>query len=128
MFKKASIYVKIFPNKIEVTNLLTDESITRESTQHFSTKRLLIADYNTAELLLRSVLEDLKILKKFTFGAKFIIQQMELLEGGLAEVEKRAMRDICEQAGASEVYIIEGIKALTKTELLGPEWRSYVVR
>ncbi len=43
---------------------------------------------------------------------------MEELEGGLSEIEKRAYRDLCEQAGAAEIHLVEHYKKLNVEQAL----------
>lgn len=36
-----------------------------------------------------------------------LIQQLEGFEGGLSDIEKRALRDLAEMVGANKVFILE---------------------
>lgn len=106
LFKRPSFYIKIYFNKIEITHLDTGETITKNALQNFSTKRIVIADFNNVELLVRDIINEFEISKgliKKSFHA--LMQQMETFEDGISEIEKRAMRDIAEQAGAVTVYL-----------------------
>lgn len=43
---------------------------------------------------------------------------MEDTQGGLTDIEKRALRDLAENAGVGVVYIIDGEKRLSNEEAL----------
>jgi hypothetical protein len=44
---------------------------------------------------------------------KAVIQQIDEVEGGITQVEKKAYLDLCEQAGCAEVHFIDGFKTIT---------------
>ena len=118
-FLAAPVYIKIFNNKIEIKDLRTGKSISRESSSHFSNTRLLIADFNVAELFIRSLLEEvLSPQRFFQRSLKVVIQPMEDFEGGLSESEKRILRDIGEQIGGVHVVLVENTRPLSEAEAL----------
>ena len=53
-----------------------------------------------------------------TVSLKVVIQQLEGAEGGLSDIEKRALRDIAEMAGAKKVYIVESEQKLSIVDAL----------
>ena len=119
LFKKTHFYVKIYFNKIEITNLDTAETITKSAIEKFSTKRIVIANFNIAELLLREGFNELKTKKGFLpLGHEVLMQQMEEFEDGISEIEKRALRDMAEQAGAMKVFLILETKKISVEEAM----------
>jgi len=117
IFKRTPIYIKLSKNRIEIVNLETLEKISRESVEPFSTERLIIADFNKAEALIRNIIEDLLPRKSiFPRQTKILIQQAESVEGGLSELEKRGLRDLAEMAGGTSVTLIEHFQTLSHTE------------
>lgn len=119
LFKPLPVYIKIFSNKIEVTDLKTGNSLIKVAVDQFSNERLVIANFQNAETLLRSALKELLKLRSFLQPSlKVVIQQMEKLEEGLSQVEIRALRDIAEMAGASHVTVIGHAKPLSQYEAL----------
>lgn len=108
MFKVKSIYIKIKRNHVEVTDLDTGETVSQQAVQPFSSVRNVVSSFNPANETIQSALEKLG-LKGRSFLAKMniLIQQLEGLEGGLSDIEKRALRDLAEMAGANKVYILE---------------------
>ena len=114
-FKQIPIYIKISTNKIEITNLKTGQTLSRTAITPFSTNRIVLSSFINAEELTRSILKELGIAKS---QLKVVIQQIENVEGGLSDIEKRAMRDLGEQAGGVTVMLIEHTTALNKEEAL----------
>lgn len=119
IFKKTPLYVKLSTNRIEIVNLETGETISRESSEPFSTQRFIIADFNKAEALIRNIIHEL-LPRKGIFPRQFkmLIQQVESIGGDLAEIEKRAMRDLGEMAGATVVILINHFRPLNNTEAI----------
>jgi hypothetical protein len=88
VFKTTPVYVKIYNDKIEVTNVVTGNTVVLNAIAKFSSSRIVIADFNNAELLLRNSLQDLGLVKKFLSPRlKVLMQIMENIEGGLSELE-----------------------------------------
>lgn len=117
IFKRTPIYIKLFKNRIEIVNLDTGETISRESIEPFSTQRFIIADFNKADALIRNIINDILPRKSiFPRQTKILIQQVESVEGGLSEIEKRALRDLGEMAGGTPVILIDHFRLLGNTE------------
>jgi hypothetical protein len=117
IFKRSPVYIKLSKNRVEITNLETEETISRNAIEPFSTERFIIADFNKADNLIRSVMNEL-LPKKGIFPrqTKILIQQVESVEGGLSEIEKRALRDLGETAGGTLVILLEHFRPLSNTE------------
>ena len=63
----------------------------------------VIADFESAEQMIRGMI------KMIHTGSRIITQSLRMvvcIQSGITEVEKRAVRDSCEHAGAKEVYLI----------------------
>lgn len=119
IFKPIYLYVKISSNSIEVTNLITGETLTRSAVDNFSTNRIVISSFNKTLKVLNEILNDLNIsVNTFFKTIKIVIQQMEILEGGLSDIELRALRDVGEQAGAKYVTIINHSRKMENSEAL----------
>jgi MreB/Mbl protein len=119
IFRKIPVYIKVYNDKIEATDLVTENTISLLATSKFSTIRIVIADFNNAETLLRQAFYELGLSRKyFSPRLKVLMQIMEKLEGGLSDLERRGLRDLAEQAGAIEVYILEHHRKLSTQEAL----------
>lgn len=116
IFRIIPVYVKIYPDKIEITNIKTQQTIARTSTTKFSSNRLLVAEYNVAQTLIREIVKELGLSRR---SLKVLIQQMKEFEGGLYEAEKRVLRDLAEQAGGVSVYIVNRTQIMNDEEIQG---------
>lgn len=116
IFRKVPVYVKIYHDKIAITNINTQQTISKTSTIKFSSNRLLVAEFNVAEMLIREILKELGLSGR---TLKILIQQMKEFEDGLSEAEKRVLRDLAEQAGGATVYIINRANIMTSEEIQG---------
>ncbi|HWJ30124.1 MAG TPA: hypothetical protein VNS32_26545 [Flavisolibacter sp.] len=117
MFSSDKVYIQIFRNKITVVDLKTGNQVIRNAAEAFSSVRQVLNNFNTADQTIRSALKDLGMKKRFS-GLKIVIQQMEGAEGGLSDIEKRAMRDLAETAGANKVYLVEHERPITTSEAI----------
>ena len=117
MFRTQKVYIQIRRNQVTAINLNTGEEALRLAIRPFSTQRIVVASFDPANETVLAALRDLGL--KTTFVAlKIVIQQLEGAEDGLSDIEKRALRDIAEMAGARKVYIAEGEQKLTIAEAL----------
>lgn len=108
MFKSKSIYIKIKRNHVEVTDLNTGETVKKQAAKPFSSIRNIVSSFNPANETIQSALNELGLTGRFFFSKmNIIIQQLEGIEGGLSDIEKRALRDLAEMAGANKVLILE---------------------
>lgn len=85
----------------------------------FSTARIIVANFNVIDSLIREVVKEL-IKSKFVFQVqlKVLIQQIEEVDGGLTEIEKRALRNLAEQAGGTYVSLVDHSRKLSEEEAL----------
>lgn len=100
------LYVKIYKNKFVVKNLSTNlpaQMFTPDTS--FTTTRLLIGTFAPAVQCLKRALSS--SISNLWYKAKpsLLIQPMEMHEGGLSEVEERALRECGLSAGARKVVV-----------------------
>lgn len=116
---RTPIYIQLYFNRVAITNLDTGELIEKESAYPFSNSRIIIADFNIAEQLIRDTLKGFSNYRKFPAPSyKAVIQQMAALEGGLSAIEIRALRDLAEMSGSAWVKIIEHANPLSREQAL----------
>ncbi len=119
LLKKIPVYIKIYNNKIEITNLVTGDTVSGLPVKKFSTDRIVISDFNIIQELIRSLLKELFLIKSFLpLQLKILMQQMEKVDGGLSELEKRGLRDLAEQAGGVYVALVDHTRKLSADEAL----------
>src|SRR5687768_16327933 len=117
MFKSPKIFMQVFRNRIVLVDLMTGHKITEHAVEPFSSVRQTIGNFDNANKTLKYAMKKLSI-KKSIFATKVLIQQMEGSEGGLSQIEIRALRDIAELNGADKIYIIEHDKPMSDHEAL----------
>ncbi len=114
LFKPIPVYIRLFSDRIEITRLDSGEAISRNASDKFSNSRLVLAHFENAQMLLRSMLNRWAT-KKFIFQRGFdaVIQQMEKMDGGLSQIERHALTEIAEFSGAKNVRVIGHTRKLT---------------
>lgn len=119
LFKPIPVYIKLFTNRIEITRLDNGETISKKASNEFSNSRLVLAHFENAQILLRSLLNRWTT-KKLIFqkGFNTVIQQMDKMEDGISQVEKQAMIELAELSGAKEVLVIEHNRKLSSQKAL----------
>ncbi len=65
----------------------------------------VIADFNASEYMIRELIKSIPGIKGRFFAPS--LRMVVCIPSGITEVEKRAVRDSCEHAGAKEVYLIQ---------------------
>ncbi|RYE39590.1 MAG: hypothetical protein EOP48_25585 [Sphingobacteriales bacterium] len=117
MFKSPKVYLQVKRNEIIAVNLKTGETVARPSIKSFSTQRVILASFDPARATVLAAIKELRLKTSF-WGMKVVVQQLEGAEGGLSDIEKRALREMAEMAGGKKVYIYEGEQKLSISEAL----------
>lgn len=86
----------------------------------FAHPRTPVSDFTVAEQLLRGLIRRLVGRAVFAPSPRIVMHPLGDYEGGLTQVELRALRELAMGAGASEVVVWIG-PPLTDTDLLAPE-------
>ena len=74
----------------------------------FDHPRLLLSDCECAEAYLKRVFRPLCHNGLFTPAPRVLLQPMEKLEGGITQIEHRALREVVLGAGAAQVIVYNG--------------------
>ena len=105
----AAVYVKVYENRFVLKLLADGETpITVVSAEPFTTKRLLVGQFMTAERTLKKGFKDIFSSRWFLPGPSVVIHPIEKVEGGLSEVEERVLRELAVSAGANKVTVWVG--------------------
>jgi len=103
------LYIKVRKNRFEAKNLSFNEdwqAINAE--QPFTTERMLIGTFSVAEPLLTQLITNVTPRSFIRQSLRVVIQPMELIEGGLSEVEERILKELALAAGAFKVALHVG--------------------
>jgi len=109
-----TIYIRVYYNRMRLRRAETGEEVDLNATGAFSHQRSVIADFPKAEALLKN---GLKSLKKLTSPVA-VIQAAQLADGGLTQIEERALHELCLSAGAVKAIVWQGHE-LTDEEVIG---------
>jgi rod shape-determining protein MreB and related proteins len=102
---RPTLYVQVFANRFLVRNVDTGASVEVARNMALSSPRMLIADFTAAEQQLR---EAVRAVGKGFLRAEMLMHPMELIEGGLTQVERRTFIELGIGAGASKVAVWSG--------------------
>ena len=101
-------YVLVKKNQFRVRHIESGAEATFEAQPPFTTIRLLIGQFDVAESLLKRALKQVSSAGFFALSPHVVIHPLEMVEGGLSEVEERVFREVALGAGASKVAVHVG--------------------
>lgn len=101
-----SVIIYISRDSMEVLNLETNAMVQGIPNTPFSTRRLLVGDFESALELAKRLLKQVYKRSFLKPILKIIVQPLEMIEDGLSSIEKRCFAELGEQAGAAEVYFV----------------------
>lgn len=111
-----TVYVRVSRNAMRVRLIDSGEEVTVKPETPFTSPRLLIGEFLVAENTLKGAMRQLFKGRWFRPSPTVLIQPMELIEGGMSEVEKRILQEAAIGAGASRAIVWSG-KELTDDEV-----------
>lgn len=79
----------------------------------FSHPRVLFADFAVGVKLLQHILKELRSKKIFMPSPQVVMHPMEKTEGGLTEIERRALIELALSAGAKDAIMYQGLQLAT---------------
>jgi len=113
------IIVYISSNFMEACNIETDKVAHGVPRESFTTNRLLIGNFEAAAELSRQLVSQVRTSRILKPILKVVVQPLELIEGGLSYIERKAFRDLGLQTGAKEVYLVDARRTkISKSEAL----------
>lgn len=111
------VYVKINKNQFIIRHIKSNYETTVVAHEPFTTNRLLVGNFTNAERLLTEAVKKLYKGKWFKPAPFIVIHPLSMADGGLSEVEERAIHELAASAGASKVRVWVG-KELTDEEVV----------
>lgn len=99
----ADFYLQIRTDSMTLKNLETHDEHSAQG--HFSSVRLIIGDYYSAEFVLRQLVEQmgLRVSLPFSTHHRVVVQALDKIEGGLSEVEIRLLKEVVSGGFAQKV-------------------------
>ena len=105
MLSVDAIYVQVFAKRFLVKNIDADTSVEVSRDQSYASPRMLIADFTTAQHQLK---EAVKSVRRGLRAPEILLHPMELIEGGVTQVEHRVFVELGVGAGASKAAVFTG--------------------
>ena len=118
LFPPRILYVKIMRNQLVVKDILGGIEIKRNATEPFSNDRLLIAYFEKADNLLRSIIKEITGSATFTKKIHMLIQPVDTHITEITPVEERIYTDFAQFNGATLVKIYPTQQQLSDDEVL----------
>ncbi len=112
-----TIYVKVYKNRFYIRHIEEKSDVVVSSPEPFSTTRLLIGEFSKAQNALKEGIRQVHLGMWFAPSPVVLIQPMELIEGGLSEIEVRILKEVAMGAGGRSVVVWVGHE-LTDQEVL----------
>jgi rod shape-determining protein MreB len=104
----AQIYVRLTRNRLEARKLSSSPGAVASASGPFSTERLLIGQFSVASELLSKLLTELVPVKMLRASIATLMHPIEMMDGGLSEVEERTILELAASAGAKRCKIYLG--------------------
>ena len=102
------LYIRVRKNRFIVRRLGSPAEAAFDAQPPFTTARLLIGQFQAAESTLKKAVKEMSKGGLFAAAPPVLIQPLELIEGGLSEIEERVLREVAMGAGASRVVVWVG--------------------
>ena len=118
-----TIYVHVLKDAFLLQHVQEDRSLRVVAEMPFSSTRLAVGNFTVAGEVLSKGLKELKSTKFGLLAPIIVMHPKHLCEGGLSQIEKRAISEVARAAGAKEVYVWEGAN-LSREQLLKGEYKT----
>jgi rod shape-determining protein MreB and related proteins len=97
-------YVRVRRNEFRIRHIESGNEATFKADVPFSTVRMLIGDFAAADRALKDALQQAHK-GRFRAPSQIVIHPLELIEGGLSQIEERTIYEVAKGAGASKVLV-----------------------
>lgn len=116
------LYIKVIANGFKISKVAEPGSErVFISPQAFTTQRSLVGDFSIAEQALKQAVAEVLGKSFIPRSVWAVVHPLEMLEGGLSQVEVRVLRELCIGAGVKKIAVWEGAS-------LSPEQVSKLLR
>ncbi|MCB1985268.1 MAG: hypothetical protein H6936_15675 [Burkholderiales bacterium] len=101
------IYVQVSYNRLQARDIDTGKNFHLDANPEFSHPRTIMGNFTNAEQCLKSLLTQIRK-GGFYLATRLLIHPIEKIEGGLTQIEERALMEFGYGAGASKVVVWVG--------------------
>jgi hypothetical protein len=102
------LYVRVRRNQFRVTHIESGADSTVVASTPFTTTRLLIGQFGAAQESLKGVLKQITAGRLFAPSPAVVMHPLEMVEGGLSEIEQRIFVEVAIGAGAGKAVVWVG--------------------
>ena len=117
-FLSNTFYVKVKKNTFHIRHIESKKEIEVYSTSPFSTISLLVGEFSVASDLLKKNIKEISKRSSKLVTPVIIMHPLEMIDGGLSQVETRTLNDLAKTAEAREVLIWTGAELSDKQVLI----------
>lgn len=114
---KATLYVRVSRNQFSVRHIESGRATQVTSDSPFTTHRLLIGNFSAAEVALRRAFAEVHSGPKYFAAPRVLMHPVEMVEGGLSDIENRVLLEVADCAGAGRMAVWVG-NELSDSEVL----------
>jgi hypothetical protein len=100
-----NIYMKVTKNQFWARHIENQKEAIETALEPFTTNRLLIGEFTTAEKHLSAVIKKVHKGKWFSTSPVIVVHPMEMVDGGLSQIEERVFKELAAGAGARKVVL-----------------------
>lgn len=122
-FMANTIYVQVRKNAFRLRHIEGKKEREVSAQRPFTTARLLVGQFQDAALLLRKAIQEIGSGGLFRVSPAVVIHPVEMVEGGLSEVEERVLRELALGSGARSVVVHVGAP-LTDAEVMSVDQKK----
>lgn len=116
-FLANTIYVQVRKNAFRLRHIEGKKEREIVARKPFTTTRLLVGQFQEAASLLRKAIREAGNGGLFQVSPVVVIHPVEMVEGGLSEIEERLFIELALSSGARSVYVYVG-SPLTDLEVV----------
>lgn len=115
--KKRTVYLRIYPNELRLKCIEESRVSELVANPPFSNQRLLIAEFDMAEMLFKEGLDALFGQEWQQIRLRYLVQPMAMLVGGLASIELEILERLATAGRAKKVVVHTG-RTLSNQQVL----------
>lgn len=107
-FLHKSVYVRIRRNEIDVRHIDFDRRVVERSQQGFTSERLLVGNFTEAGATFQRAMREIHKGRWYTPSPFVLMHPLDMVTGGLSQVEDRILRELATFAGARAIDVWVG--------------------
>jgi len=102
------LYVRVSRNQFRLKDVDSGTETTTLASTPFTSTRLLIGQFTAAQQALKGGFKDMAAGRLFVPSPTVLMHPVDMVEGGLSEIEERVLKEVAIGAGAGRVVVWVG--------------------